>query len=217
MGVVSRFGRFGRRYGAHLVGAVIVVYAALAVPTGYYIVSPGEVRPLTPSVVVENAVPGRQTGFHLVTVETRKTNAVLHLWGLIDPYSRLRRSEEFLPPGRTEKEYFEEMGRMMKESQETAKVVALRKMGYDARLSGGGVRVVSVLPSGGASGVLMPGDIIVGLDGRETLLADDLIHEMSKRAPGQSVTLEVLRQGGKIKVTAPTGPHPEDPERAALG
>ncbi|MGE5484682.1 MAG: PDZ domain-containing protein [Ignavibacteriales bacterium] len=217
MRAFDRLRRFLRRYGAHVVGAVLVVSVLLYVPTGYYVISPGDVRALSASVAVENASGVKDGEFYLVTVATRRANALLHIYGLVDPSSVLRPEREMIPPGQDEEEYFEESRRMMMESQETAKVVALRRMGYDARLSGSGVRVVGLLPSGAASGILAPGDIIVAVDGKAVLLADELIHEMARYSPGDTVSVEVLRGGERLTLRTPTGRHPEDPERAALG
>ena len=217
MSVLGRLRRFSRRYGAHLVGAVLVVVSLAFIPTGYYVVSPGDVRPLSLSVTVEGAPSTRDGEFFLVTVATRKTNALLHVIGLLDRSSRLRPVREVIPPGQDEREYFEESRRMMRESQETAKVVALRRMGFDAGLSGSGVKIVNLLPASSAASILAPGDIIVAIDGKQALLADELVHEMRQYKPGDVVSLEVLRGGERLTLRTPTGRHPEDPERAALG
>jgi PDZ domain-containing protein len=206
-----------RRYGAYVFGAILVAYALLYIPTGYYVVSPGEVRGLRDSVRVENVASVRQGDFHIVTVATRKTNAVVHLYGLLDPSSCLRPAYEVIPQGKDERQYFDESRRMMRESQETAKVVALKKMGYDARLSGNGVTVVNILPSSKAGEVLRCGDIIVGVEGEAVMLADELVHVMTRYRPGDLLTIEVVRGAERLDVQVVTGPHPEDPARAALG
>ena len=206
-----------RGYGAYIVGALFVAWVVLYIPTGYYLVSPGEVRALRTAVRVQDGAPARGGDFYIVTVLTRKTNAVTHIYGLLDPSSRLRPEDQVIPPGTDEKRYFEESRRMMRESQETAKVVALRKVGYDARLSGTGVRVVEVLPSSAASGTVLKDDVIVKVEGQPVALADELLHEMKRFRPGRVLSVEVQRGGERVLLKVPTGPHPEDPERAAMG
>ncbi|NPV71193.1 MAG: PDZ domain-containing protein [Firmicutes bacterium] len=216
-GFERRLGATLRRYGAYAVGALFVAWTLLYIPTGYYLVSPGEVRGLRDAVKVKDAAPARGGDFYIVTVSTRKANAVAHAYGLLDPASRLRPKDQVIPPGTDERQYFEESRRMMRESQETAKVVALKKMGFDARLSGTGVRVVEVLPSSAAEGVLARDDVIVKVEDYPVSLADELLHEMRKYRPGQVLSVEVMRGGERVSLKVPTGHHPEDPQRAAMG
>ena len=205
-----------RRAIAYGVALLIAAYALVYIPTGYYMVAPGEVRDLSGVVTVDGGSKRRDGRLFIVTVSTRQANAVIHLYGLINPAVGLRPKGQFLPPGKDEKEYFEESRRMMRESQEVAKVAALKKLGYDARLSGEGARVVEVMEGSPAGGVLQPGDVIVGVDGRPVEIADDLVREMKRFSPGEEVELDYIRGGKRTRAKVSCATHPEDPGRAAL-
>jgi S1-C subfamily serine protease len=72
-----------------------------------------------------------------------------------------------------------------------------------------GVAVVGVLPRGPAAaaglkpfqrapgGELIVGDIITGIAGKPVASLDDILEEIERRQPGDSITLSLLRAGGK--------------------
>ena len=58
------------------------------------------------------------------------------------------------------------------------------------------------------------GDVILGVDGRRVVRPDDLARHIATRRPGESVTLEVLRDGGEREdVEVTLGRRPESPGR----
>jgi len=69
--------------------------------------------------------------------------------------------------------------------------------------SAGGARVIEVVPdSPAAKAGVQAGDIIVGIDGRVIRGPRALTAALADREPGSSVTVEVLRDGGRTSVTA---------------
>ena len=98
---------------------------------------------------------------------------------------------------------------LMDSSKQVAVAVALDQLGYEVTRSTG-VLVVSIVPDTPADGALEPGDVIVGVDGREVLEAPALVDVLSGRRPGDEVVLQVERhQGGEVvDVEVELGEHP---------
>ena len=55
------------------------------------------------------------------------------------------------------------------------------------------------------SGRLVLGDIIVGLSGKPIKLQRDLFEALDERRPGDTVTIELLRDGQKVSVEVTLG------------
>jgi len=80
-----------------------------------------------------------------------------------------------------------------------------------------GVSVSEVLEDTGAEGVLEAGDVIVAVDGMETVDSDDLRDALSEQAVGDSIDLEVRRGGALQSAELVLGANPDDPERPFMG
>ncbi len=62
------------------------------------------------------------------------------------------------------------------------------------------------------------GDVILGVDGERLKRVSDLADRVDAQAPGDEITLEMLRRTGALEEVAVTlGEHPEDAENAFLG
>jgi putative serine protease PepD len=79
-------------------------------------------------------------------------------------------------------------------------------VGQDA---GDGVRIAQATPSGPAAGILRPGDVLVAVDGESVHDNGDLAAVLADRSPGQAVGLDVLRGGGRTRVTVTLAVRPE--------
>ena len=76
-----------------------------------------------------------------------------------------------------------------------------------------GVSVAEVLDDTGAAGVLEAGDVITSLDGAATLNQGDLREALDGESVGDSIHLELLRDGTETTADMVLGPNPDDPER----
>ena len=63
----------------------------------------------------------------------------------------------------------------------------------------------------------MPGDIIVQMNGHPVSRLEDLQQLMLAVSPGDAVTLEVQREGRKMRLQLDTVPSESDPSRAVIG
>jgi len=119
--------------------------------------------------------------------------------------------------------------RDMRTAKETAEYVALKRLGFDARLTPGDVvidQLVCLKPSDDGRScaqfapsdqVLDPGDKLSKLDGVSLSVVDDLGPILAKHKPGDKVQVEYERDGktasGEIELIAA----PDEPNRTIVG
>jgi S1-C subfamily serine protease len=79
-------------------------------------------------------------------------------------------------------------------------------LGVTSEPADGGVRVVSVTAGSAADAAgLEEGDLITAIDGAEVTAAETLVSELRARAPGDTVTLSVVRGGETLSLDAVLG------------
>ena len=83
----------------------------------------------------------------------------------------------------------------MDQSQETAKAVALQRLGYTVATDAGPVQIVDVLCGGPSEGKLQLGDQIVAIDGQPVNVAQDVRPPIVAHEPGEVARFSVLRDG----------------------
>jgi Lon-like protease len=184
--------------------------------TGYLLVLPGSAEDLSQLITVENRDDGDTGRFFLLTAMQQPASPVLFIYGLINPNVDLQQRQQLIPPGMDTGEYNEFLRRWMEETQDLARVVALRRLGYDVPLESDGVEVVDIGKDSPAQGILQPGDVILAVDGKKVFLADELVSNVQLRPVGDPVTLLIVREGEEKEVTLPTASHVEMPEKAAI-
>ena len=100
----------------------------------------------------------------------------------------------------------------MSDSQKVAPYVALKLLGYKVSARSDGVTVLSVQNSAPSAKTLRPGDVILAVDGQRLVGESDLAQLISQRRPGETVTLEILRDGERQQVDVTLEPRPENPK-----
>ncbi|MDW7651052.1 MAG: PDZ domain-containing protein [Bacillota bacterium] len=199
-----------------ILAIIIIAGLLLFARTGYLLVRPGSAENLTNFVSVDNGDKDHRGKFFLVTVSQQSASPVLLLYGLINPIIDVQQRREAIPPNMDPEEYRELMQKWMQESQNLAKVIALRRHGIEVPIDSDGVEVVDVGDDSPAKEILQPGDVILSVDGREVLLAEDLVNQVQTRPIGEPVDLEILRDGQKKSVSISTTSHTEQPQKAAI-
>ncbi len=170
--------------------------AAFLVELPYYLVQPGSVRPAEQRVDVEGA-PSYETDGEVLftTVFLSRATPALMVRAWLDDAVEVRTEEEMYPDG--DRDENQRLNRQrMDLSKLTATRVALDRVGIDAAYSAEGARVLGVVEDGPSSGVIEPDDVIVGVDGGEVALPDDIAEELGDRSPGDTVDVVVERDGG---------------------
>jgi PDZ domain-containing protein len=186
--------------------------AAFTVQLPYYLVQPGSVRPAERRVEVDGARAYETEGEVLfTTVLLSRATPALMLRAWLDDAVEVRTEEEMYPDGNRDESQRINRQRMDL-SKLTATRVALDRVGIDATYIAEGARVLGVVEDGPADGVLEVDDVIVGVDGGEVALPDDIAGELEDRTPGDTVEVTVERGDGEerdeLEVTL--GAAPED-------
>ena len=95
------------------------------------------------------------------------------------------------PPGVSESQDQQFELQEMARSQQIAAAVALRQLGYKVKVSAAGALIVAIGPGTPAEGKLVPGDVIVSVDGRRVVTPEQARVALRKRKPGDGVSLGV--------------------------
>jgi len=193
--------------------AILVLVALFTAPfihVPYVIIGPGDATPLDRSVV---QVHGARTYGHdgdllylTVTVSNRDPNLYRWLFAKLDPDTDVSKKQTVngcAGYGETNRLAVDQMD----QSQETAKAVALRRLGYTVESDPGPVQIVDVVCGGPSQGKLELGDQIVAVDGQPVSTAEDVRPPIVARQPGETATFTVLRGGERLDVPVKLGAH----------
>ncbi|WP_166349782.1 YlbL family protein [Phytoactinopolyspora limicola] len=197
-------------------GALVVALIAIAslLPVPYVVYSPGPLEDTLgevdgiPVVRVDGAETYEAAGtLDLTTVGVTSADtkldliSVLRAWFDTDravvPRSTVYRDDETAEQSR------EQSARQLARSQESAKVAALRQLGYDVEEQ---IVVVTVFEDTPADGVLEPGDVILTVDDEPVGEPAEVAEIVQDREPGDSVDFGIRRADDEITVTASTEP-----------
>ena len=209
--------------GAILVFLLVLYVGLLAPRLPYATFSPGSAPTTENLIAVQQGVPvylpDEDDGRVLFTTVSIHYSA--EPWRLIQawrsPTIDILRMEK-VTGGRPASEQEKANQAMMKESKDTAVVVALRYLGYP--LVGHGVFVGALVEGSDAVGKLQPGDVISGVDGQPVQFLDDLTTLLTGRPPGDVVSLHIepAADGFDVRdVEITLTPAPDDPNRGLIG
>ncbi|MDI3257180.1 MAG: SepM family pheromone-processing serine protease [Kyrpidia sp.] len=215
--------RFVRRVWKHYKGWVLAAAVAAvlaAVPLPYYLFLPGSADPVEPVVTVQGGHKDERGKLLLTTVYSLPVNNVYVLaYGLVTGSEIEPRDRATF--GLDDEAYEALMKQMMEGSQNSAVVAALRFLGKPVRVVQKGVEVKGILPESAAKGRLQQGDVITAVDGQTVANQDQLVRDLKNRNPGQTVRLDVLRNGKSMVLTVPlvrlSGDKNQDAPQTGLG
>jgi PDZ domain-containing protein len=98
-----------------------------------------------------------------------------------------------LTGGATPAQYNQENVQLMTDSQQYAKVAALRRLGYPVPEVGDGAAIVAVARGTPAQGRLRDGDVITAIDGKQVRLGSDVTSDVRSVHPGDTLQIQVRR------------------------
>jgi PDZ domain-containing protein len=208
------------------VGAVLLAVLAgvLFVPTPYYLLQPGSVRPAEEAISIEGARSFDDDGELLFTTVyvDRATLATL-LRGQLDEAIEVRSEEEvYGPRGRDASRQVNQQ--KMDLSKLVATKLALEYLGFPAEFTARGARVLALAEDGPSDGLLQPGDVITEVASAPVGLPDDIGEALTGRAPGDVVDVTARRptdaSGAStedVTVQVTLGSSEEEPGRPILG
>ena len=185
-------------------------------PSDDYIFLPDPARPVEPLVQVqgEKDRPG-PGGIYMVDVVIRKASLLEKYFPGVHQGATLVPAKVYNPQGVSEQIQRQQGLEEMSASQMIAAAVALRHLGYDVSSHGAEVSAVDV--GAPADGVLKPGDVILGAQGKDVSTPEGLRNIMAGVKPGEHVTLRIDRGGTEQTVTVGTKESTDKPPRAIMG
>lgn len=204
--------------------AVGLLVAGLVVRLPYYVLSPGSSRPTEDLISVSGAPTFDDAGrVDFLTVASRQVTPLEMVASWINPSQEIRSEKEML--GRlTPSENRTLDLRMMASSKDAAQYQALKRLGYDIGEHGAGAVIATVVADGPAHGLLVPGDVVVAVDGRPISFSDELITAVGVSTPGASMVFDVVpfdtqAEGARParRVDVVLGSRPSEPSKGYLG
>ncbi|HEX7520545.1 MAG TPA: PDZ domain-containing protein [Acidimicrobiia bacterium] len=203
-----------RRRGWAIAGGVVAVLLAIVlvgaylVRLPYVIISPGAATPVEDVVSIRGATTYPHRGSLLfltvkITPPDPGPNLYRYLAAELDDDSEILGRDDYLQ-GRSAKQDEQLNTQLMTQSQLTAKVVALRRLGYPVTITGAGAIVAGVGKGSPASGKLEVRDVITAVDGTPVSTSDEIGPLVRKRPPGAPVTFAITRKGVAKNVTVVT-------------
>jgi PDZ domain-containing protein len=212
---------------AFVAATVFVALAALiaAVPVPFVNWSPGDTQDTlgstrgAPIIKIQGIKSHPTTGrLDLTTVSTTRAEshlslpeAVLSYW--LPAHDALPRDSVYAP-GKSAAQVDSEEADLMETAQDDAVVAALRAAGQPVTE----MPVVSSVTVGGpAHDQLLPGDLVVSVDGVKTLSANQVGEQIRAHHVGQPVHFVVLRDRVRTRVTIVAAASASDPDVAVVG
>lgn len=221
--------RLGRRH-ATLVAAGVALLGltcvAFLVPVPYVTMRPG------PAFDTFGEIDGKQMftfgedvetfetdgSLDFTTVSVTRADRELSLGDVIgawfDGDSAVVPRDVVYPEGESAEDSRSEGQAQLTSSKDSSRVAALRAAGFEV---GETPLVVEVVPGGAADGRLESGDEVVAIDGAELDSAAALVEQVADGEPGDTLALEVLRDGEQRTVEVTTQAAEDDPSLPRLG
>lgn len=204
-----------------LIGILIVLFIVINfIPTSYYVMSPGIAEKLGPIITVQEGYKDNIKGsFMLTAVGSQKATVWDYFYvKTFKPNGyELELLTDQLPEGINMDKYLNMMADLMEESQLTAEAVALKKLGYDVKVSGEGVEIIEVLETSLAHDKLKNGDVIKKIDGETVQISSEAVELIRDREIGDKVDLQVLRGTQLIDLTVNTIELADSPGVPSIG
>ncbi|RKD24162.1 hypothetical protein BEP19_07075 [Ammoniphilus oxalaticus] len=173
----------------------LFIFIGMNTKVPYYIYQPGSALPLAPIIQVEDGYAEEQGTFRLTTIRTGPTNVAGALWASLDANAELVKAEHVHSPHESNEQYLQRQLAVMKASQDTAKIVAFQKAGFDIKLKNSGAIIMQIIPGYPAEKVLQVGDVIFRVDDVQIETAEDLMDALKGRQVNEETLIHFARDG----------------------
>lgn len=190
---------------------IVLLCVALLVPTPYSEMSPGPTVNTLGSyggdtVIDISGHPTYPATGHLNMTTVRVTGADYHInlleslmgWARHD--DKVVEHDTLYPKGQTAEQADQQNAEEFSQSQDSAKVAALKELKIPVASR---VIVAAVVKGGAAEGTLHAGDVIKAVDGTVVTEADQVAKQVTKHKPGEKVVFTIVRAADAKKASAP--------------
>lgn len=203
-----------------LVICVVATVIAAFTEVNYVSLQPGSAIPTAPLIDMVEAPTYEDDGelLYLTVGVGQQPRALEAVYGWLHPHVDVF-PQQVINGDQTEDESRRQNIELMDSAKLIASKVAFERLGYEVEVTGTGVIVLDVIPGLPVEGKLLPGDVIVAVDGEPALLDDDLRRLVEGNRPGEEITLSIERgeEREKLDVDVELAPRPQDPDVAFIG
>jgi Lon-like protease len=195
-----------------LIAGLILVSAGVTVPLPFFLEAPGILVQLGDRVKVQGPESQPLDGDYLLTtvyLAPGTTMGLVSAW--FDPNTKVFRAGDILTPGQDAMDFFNRQQTVFNETAQQAAAVGLRAAGFDVGpedLHGDGALIVQTVRGSAAAGLLLPGDVIVNVDGQPIETSYDLLDAVEAARPGDQVRLTFRRAGRTLGIRLRPKPVP---------
>ncbi|MBA4494742.1 SepM family pheromone-processing serine protease [Paenactinomyces guangxiensis] len=213
-----------RRWSKQVIGGfiasvvLIVIGATLLIPVPYFVLQPGVAIDVKPLVKVDKETAGEKGTFLLTTISLKEGNVFDYLYAKGSGRVELVPEQQILAENESEEEYQRRQAENMIASQHNAIIAAYREARRPVSVEILGIEVFQLVNN--QPHVLQKGDLIKKVDQKLFSSTEKLIQYLSRKKPGDVVTVDLIRNGKrmekKVKLVAlPVSPGQK--KRAGLG
>ena len=202
--------------GAGLSVALLAGAFFLPIPI-FFSYLPGPVRDVEKLVEVKDARTYSSEGsLYLTTVSVDTQVTLFDLVQSIFDKEKTVVMQEEVTGGQSLRDLRRQQRQEIVASKRQAQQVALAALGF-SRPEGDGARIRATVEDAPAHRKLLPGDIIVSIDGTKTDTTCDVGRAVDAREIGDEVEVVVRRDGERRTLSMKTAPNPQDPTSSFLG
>jgi PDZ domain-containing protein len=204
------------------IGIAIAITWPITVP--YYTLSPGPVYDTSDFITVEDGYVSEVGELLFLTVSLKEANIYEFAAGSLDERVTVSARENVRPTGVSPEDLRRESLDAMQQSKQNATFVALTTLGYEVTFIGTGAIVIETVPESAADSVLLPGDIIIEMDGQTVAFRSDIIDQLGAYDVGDDVTFVIERpvddttdESAEQTVGLVLGSHTDDTSQPMIG
>jgi len=181
-------------------------------PSDTYLLLPDKAHAAADVVKVSGAKPDPdQGGVYFLDVIERKASVLEDTFHqIVEDGASFVPVSDVQPEGASESQAQQFELQEMATSQQIAAAVALRALGHKVDVSANGALVIAVGTGEPADGKLVPGDVIVAVDGHRVTTTDGARALLRRHHPGETVSLGVRDRSGLHTVRIKTIADPQD-------
>ena len=197
---------------ALLVATIVSGVILWRYPSDTYLLLPDKPHAAADVVTVKGARPDSgEGGVYFLDVIERKASVLEDTFHqIVEDGADFVPASAVQPEGASESQAHQFDLQEMATSQQIAAAVALRALGHKVDVSANGALVLAVGTGEPAYGKLVPGDVIVAVDGHRVTTTDGARSLLRRHRPGETVSLGVRNHSGLRTVRIKTIADPQD-------
>lgn len=178
----------------------IVVGAFFVVPMPLASFAPGDATAVDELLRIDGTTAAVDGELRLLSVYVAQPSMFGVVRGRLDANIDLLPREDVFPTNVRRVDFQESQRETFRTALRISAAVGLREAGYDVKIVTA-ASVAAVVDDGPASGILLPGDIVLALDGTPVASSRELVEAAGTSVAGQVLSLDLERNGRPLTVS----------------